>query len=106
MVLRTWHLGGGFAGSNESKAAAKLIGQCPVVQIKIGRRGVPFLLDTGSMVTRVTQAFFEQQLKPQTEDHLKACNWLQVTTGIGLDIPYLEYVQLDVEVLGKVLPYT
>lgn len=91
-------------GSNESKVAARLIGQCPVVQVRIGGVQVPALLDTGSMVTTVTQAFFEKHLKPQTAEQLKACNWLQLTAANGLDIPYLGYVELDVEVLGKVLP--
>ena len=91
-------------GSNESEATARLIGQCPVVQVRLGGVGVPSLLDTGSMVTTVTQAFFEQHLKPQVEEQLKSCNWLQLTAANGLEIPYLGYVELDVEVLGKILP--
>lgn len=65
---------------------------------------VSCLLDIGSMVTTVTQAFFEQHLKPQNEEQLKTCNWLQLTAANGLSSPYMGYVELDVEVLGKVLP--
>lgn len=56
------------------------------------------------MVTTVTQAFFDQYLKPQTNEQLRSCNWRHLTAANGLDIPYLGYVELDVEVLGTVLP--
>lgn len=92
-------------GSSKSKTASRLVGQCPVVEVRIGGAEVSCLLDTGSMVTTVTQAFFkEQHLKPQNEKLLKTCNWLQLTAANGLNIPYMGYVELDVEVLGKVLP--
>lgn len=33
-----------------------------------------------------------------------ACQWLQLKAANGLDIPYIGYVELDVQVLGKVIP--
>lgn len=95
---------GGFVGSKQANLPSRLIGRCPVVKIKVGGVEVPSLLDTGSMVTTVTQTFFEQYLMPQTNEQLKSCTWLQLTAANGLDIPYLGYVELDVEVLGAVLP--
>lgn len=50
------------------------------------------------------QAFFEKHLKQKNEEQLRTCNWLQLTIANGLDIPYLGYLELDVEVLGRVLP--
>ena len=95
---------GGFVGSKQASLASRLIGRCPVVKIRVGGVEVPSLLDTGSMVTTVTQAFFEQYLMPQTNEQLKSCTWLKLTAANGLDIPYLGYVELDVEVLGTTLP--
>ena len=89
---------------SKASLVSRLIGRCPVVKVIMGEVVVPSLLDTGSMVTTVTQAFFEQHLKPQTNEQLKSCNWLHLTAANGLDIPYLGYVELDVEVLGTVLP--
>ena len=89
-------------GSKQASLASRLIGRCPVVKVIMEGVLVPSLLDTGSMVTTVTQAFFEQHLKPQTNEQLKSCNWLQLTAANGLDIPYLGYVELDVELLADV----
>ena len=91
-------------GSNQASLSSRLIGRCPVVKVSIGGVTVPSLLDTGSMVTTVTQAFFDQHLKPRTNEQLKSCHWLHLTAANGLEIPYLGYVELDVEVLGTVLP--
>ena len=33
----------------------------------------------------------------------RSCRWLQFHAANGLEIPYLGYVELDVEVLGKVI---
>lgn len=35
---------------------------------------------------------------------LKDCNWLDLTAANGLDLPYLGYLELDIEVLDKNLP--
>ena len=78
---------------SKASLVSRLIGRCPVVKVIMGEVVVPSLLDTGSMVTTVTQAFFEQHLKPQTNEQLKSCNWLHLTAANGLDIPYLGYVE-------------
>lgn len=65
---------------------------------------VPSLLDTGSMVTTNTETFFRKYFQAQVQDQLQSCSWLQLKAVNGLDIPYRGYVELDVEVLGKVLP--
>lgn len=61
------------------------------------------LLDTGSMVTTVTEGFFRKHICP-TGDVESTSSWLKLKAANGLDIPYIGYVELDVEVLGKVLP--
>ncbi|XP_041935239.1 uncharacterized protein LOC121697664 [Alosa sapidissima] len=82
----------------------QLIGKCPVVEVKIGGVAVACLLDTGSMVTTVTQKFFEQQLQPLFHTGLQSCNWLKLKAANGLEIPYLGYLELDVHLFGRTLP--
>lgn len=59
---------------------------------------VPCLIDTGSMVTTITESFFQEHFH-----HLqkKDCRWLGLKAANGLDIPYIGYLELDVGVLGQ-----
>ena len=81
----------------------QLIGQCPVVHISMGGEVVPCLLDTGSMVSTITETFFLENFQSCNES-LKPCNWLQLQAANGYEIPYSGYVELDVVVLGKTFP--
>ncbi|KAL2088289.1 hypothetical protein ACEWY4_015188 [Coilia grayii] len=56
------------------------------------------------MVTTVTESFFRQQVEPQIREKMQSCDWLQLKAANGLAIPYLGYIELDLEVLGKLLP--
>lgn len=62
---------------------------------------VPCLIDTGSMVTTVTESFFYKHFS-----HLqkKDCKWLGLKAANGLDIPYSGYIELDIFVLGQRIP--
>lgn len=46
------------------RCISNLVGQCPVVTVVMGCVKVPFLLDTGSMVTTVTESFFKKYFEP------------------------------------------
>ncbi|KAL7870950.1 hypothetical protein SRHO_G00084470 [Serrasalmus rhombeus] len=76
---------------------------CPVIDVVIGGVVVSCLLDTGSMVSTVTESFFIQQFEPWGQDHLQSCHWLQLRAANGLDIPYIGYLELDVMLCGKVM---
>lgn len=93
-----------FDSSNVSKVShvnvPKLVGQCPSVMVIIGGVRVPCLLDTGSMVSTVSEQFFFKHFSNQ----LHSCNWLQLKAANGLDIPYLGYAEVDIEVFGKTIP--
>lgn len=65
---------------------------------------MPCLIDTGSMVSTITEHCFQQQFAPRGQDHLQSRRWLQLRTANGLEIPYIGYMELDVEFCGKVLP--
>jgi hypothetical protein len=64
------HTSGGVAvGSRPSEsggnqALSKLLGSCPSVTITLGGVEVPCLLDTGSMVTTISERFFLQHYEP------------------------------------------
>lgn len=62
---------------------------------------VSCLIDTGSMVTTITERFFNKHFR-----HLqkKDCKWLGLKAANGLDIPYVGYVEVDVVVLGQCIP--
>ncbi len=77
-----------------------LVGPCPSVMVLMGGVRVPCLLDTGSMVSTVAESYFFQHFSEQ----LHSCNWLQLEAANGLDIPYLGYAEVNVEVLGKAIP--
>ncbi|XP_077941726.1 uncharacterized protein LOC144385357 isoform X2 [Gasterosteus aculeatus] len=64
---------------------------------------VPCLIDTGSMVSTVTESFFQKHFEPWGQERLKACSWLQLRAANGLSIPYLGYLELDVELCGKLV---
>lgn len=52
------------------------------------------------MVTTMVESFFLQHFKGAP----RSCRWLQLCAANGLEIPYVGYVELDMEVLGKVIP--
>ncbi|XP_052464763.1 uncharacterized protein LOC128021529 [Carassius gibelio] len=82
----------------------RLIGKCPTVTIQMGGVPVLCLLDTGSMVTTITETFFDQCFRQLAPDALKKCGWLQLRAANGLNIPYVGYFEIDVNVLGQILP--
>lgn len=65
---------------------------------------VPCLLDTGSMVTTITESFFLENFSHLSERELHQCKWLGLKAANGLDIPYLGYLELDIKILDRCLP--
>lgn len=64
---------------------------------------VPCLVDTGSMVSTVTESFFHQHFEPWGQERLRSCHWLQLKAANGLAIPYLGYLELEVKLCGRVM---
>lgn len=56
------------------------------------------------MVSTITESFFLAQFAPWGYDRLRSCHWLQLRAANGLAIPYIGYLELDVELCGKVMP--
>lgn len=78
----------------------RLIASSPQVVIKLAGVNVKCILDTGSMVSTISESFFRQNF----QDKLKSCHWLELRAANGLEIPYLGYLEPDVEVLGCLIP--
>lgn len=87
-----------------SEHTSQLIWSCLIVKVGMWDIVVPCLLDTWSMVTTITEGFFKQYFQSQGVEQLQQCNWLQLKADNGLEIPYVGYIELDVNVLGKTLP--
>lgn len=56
------------------------------------------------MVSTITESCFHQHFEPWGQERLRSCQWLQLTAANGLAIPYIGYMELDVELCGKVVP--
>ena len=74
---------------------SKVIGKCPEIDITLGGIPVRCLYDSGSQVTTITNAYYEQHFKDQT---LVDCRSLIRLTGAanGLEIPLIGLMICDV----------
>lgn len=67
----------------------------------MGNVTVSCLVDTGSMVSTITESFFQEHFAPWDQDRLRSCHWLQLRAANGLAIPYVGYLELDVTLCEK-----
>ncbi|XP_028309745.1 uncharacterized protein LOC114467552 isoform X1 [Gouania willdenowi] len=77
---------------------------CPTIDVLIGGVSVSCLVDTGSMVSTMTEQFFLEKFAPWGQERLQSCHWLQLRAANGLAIPYIGYLELEVELCGQVIP--
>ncbi|KAI2643896.1 Transposon Tf2-11 polyprotein [Labeo rohita] len=75
----------------------------PVLLYPIGGVQVPCLVDTGSMVSTITESSFVTNFGSWGQEQLRSCHWLQLRAANGLSIPYIGYLELDVELCGQVV---
>lgn len=76
---------------------------CPHLVVSIGGVSVPCLVDTGSMVSTITESCFQRQFATWGQERLKSCQWLQLRAANGFSIPYIGYMELDIELCGQVV---
>ena len=77
---------------------------CPEVDIEVGGVMARSLLDTGSQVSTISETFFQHQLLGKNEDITSTANWLKLTAANSLPIPYIGYIELDVQAMGLTVP--
>ena len=80
----------------------RAVGNCPEIEVRIEGVSCKCLLDTGSQVSTVTESFFKDLLKSKPPLH-DVTKWLRVTGANHLDIPYIGYIEVAVDVLGEVV---
>lgn len=90
--------------SSQEELLKRAVGTCPQVDIKVLGVEVSCLLDTGSQVSTISESFFRQHLGGDDEDMLSTAGWLKLTAANGLDIPYLGYLELEIETMGRIIP--
>ena len=89
---------------NSGSPLAKIVGGTPAITAKLAGVEVECLLDTGSMVTLVSEAFFKQKLESVCGGVKGGSQMLTLRGANGLEIPYLGYLELDVCVEGVTIP--
>ncbi len=82
----------------------RAVGKCPEVDIHIGGVPVRCLLDTGSNLSTLTESFFRENLHGEDKDLHCTSKWLRITAANKLPLPYLGYVELDIQVMGLTIP--
>lgn len=55
------------------------------------------------MVSTIVESCFRQHFEPWGRDQLQGCQWLQLRAANGLEIPYIGYLELDVEMCGRLV---
>ena len=78
-----------------------LVGTSPIVTCKLGDVPVKLLVDSGSMVTTVSEDFFNQHLRGLVDEPKDGSHFLRLRAANGLECPYVGYVVLDIEVMGQ-----
>ncbi len=80
------------------------IGKCPETTVVVGKEQVLMncLVDTGAEVSTITESFFLEHWSQ--EDTLDTTHWMRIIAMDGLAVPYVGYVELDVNVLGRTIP--
>ena len=84
---------------DKSTVYEKAVGECPVVTVLLGEIYVTCPLDSGSEVSTITGEFFNEHFHHQGKTFLPTSNWLRLTAANGLEIPYVGYLELDLEAL-------
>ena len=75
----------------DERTPIHMVGGTPTVQAKVGGVDVLCVVDTGSMVSFVTEEFYKKKLQP-TCGHVKEDGqMLTLRAANGLVIPYLGY---------------
>ena len=97
-------MGSNVQNSDRAKVFKQLVGSCPVLSIKLCDVDVYSLLDTGSMVSTITESFFNEHFSALGEQDIEDCRWLGLKAANGLDIPYIGYITLTVSIYGTQVP--
>ncbi|KAK3090231.1 hypothetical protein FSP39_010232 [Pinctada imbricata] len=77
-------------------------GSCPEAVLSIEGKEIRCLLDTGAQVSTITESYFRKHLG--TKKPVDVRETLRLSAANGLDIPYIGYIECDLEVMGRTFP--
>ena len=98
------------AMTNETKQRIlkRAVSQCPSITMEFLSLKVPSLLDTGSMVTLIREAYFNKNILPllhgSAEELAEAHSLFRLSAANNQDMPVSRYFEADVSILGFQIP--
>ena len=81
-----------------------MVEEMPTTTAKLAGVEVECLVDTGFRVTLVSETFYKQKLESWCGGVQGGTKMLTLRGASGLEIPYLGYLELDVQVEGVTVP--
>ena len=82
----------------------KIFGRTPTMTARIAGVEIECLVDTGSTVTLVSGAFYKEKLESVCGRVHGVGRMLTLRGANGLEIPYLGYLELDMQAGGVTIP--
>ena len=79
-----------------------IVGNKSLVEIEINGQALLALKDTGSQVSIISEAMYNNLFSKAILQDLEVS--LKITGANGLDIPYIGYIEVDVKVEGETVP--
>ena len=98
------------AVSNETKQRIlkRAVSQCPSITMEFLGLKVPSLLDSGSMVTLIHEAYFNKNILPllrgSAEELAEAHSLFRLSAANNQDMPVSRYFEADISILGFPIP--
>ena len=89
---------------NSGSPLPNIVGGMPTMTAKMAGMEIECLVDTGSMVTLVSEAFYKEKLESVCGRVHGVGRMLTLPAANGLEIPYLGYLELDMQVGGVTIP--
>ena len=86
----------------------RAVSQCPSITMEFLSLKVPSLLDSGSMVMLICEAYFNKHISPllcgTVEELAEAHSLFWLSAADNQDMPVLKYFEADVTILGFCVP--
>ena len=89
---------------NSGSPLPKIVGGTPTMTARMAGGEVESLIDTGSMVTLVSEAFYKEKRESVCGRVHGVGRMLTLRGANGLEIPYLGYLEVDMQLGGVTIP--
>ena len=89
--------------ANSGSTLERMVGGCPEATIVVMGAKVRCLLGTGAQVSTITESYYREHPEPNV-GLVDISSLLRVNSSQGLDVPFIGYVELDANIMGRVFP--